>query len=67
MFKKLIEKLLCLHQWKRHDKKIYGWTETKIDDKTQFWINPVLTTSKFEKTIEILICEKCGKIHKIEY
>jgi hypothetical protein len=51
--------IFCKHKWKTHTKKVYEWYE-KIDgswDKTQL----------VSETIEILICDKCGKLKKIKY
>lgn len=42
----------CRHKWFSHAIKIYEWEENK---------------EEYSETIEILICEKCGKIHKLEY
>ncbi len=67
MLQKLIDKFLCLHQWKTHTKEVYEWTETKVDPTTQFWTQPLINTTEYKETTEVLICEKCGKIKKIEY
>jgi hypothetical protein len=51
-----IKRVLCSHKWKTHAKEHYSWHE-KIEG----------TWNDYEKvgeTIEILICEKCGKIKK---
>lgn len=47
--------MFCSHKWKSHTKKSYEWNE-KGD-----MINTV------SNTIEVLICEECGKIKKIKY
>ncbi len=52
-------RIFCKHKWKTHTKKYYQW-EQKVEGT---W-NRLETISE---TVEILICEKCGKIHKINY
>ena len=52
-------RMFCKHKWKTHTKKNYQW-EQKVEG----------TWDRFEtlsETVEVLICEKCGKIHKIKY
>jgi Fe2+ or Zn2+ uptake regulation protein len=56
---KLFKKLLCLHKWKTHTKKVYNWTE-KVEGT---WDK----IDNFSQTHEILICKRCGKIKKITY
>lgn len=60
-------KFFCLHEWQTHVTKNYEWIETSILDGTQFWAKPKFVNEECEKTIEILICKKCGNIKKIEY
>jgi len=52
-------KWFCKHKWKTHTKKVYGWTQ-KVEGT---WDR----TETVSETTEILICEKCGKITKLEY
>lgn len=49
----LFNKMFCNHDWKTHSKKLYEWNDGKSFD--------------YSKTVEILICKKCGKIYKIKY
>lgn len=67
MFKKLIDKLFCLHQWKTHTKEVYEWTESEIDVNSTYMLNPLINTFEYKETVEVLICEKCGKIKKVVY
>lgn len=53
MWKKLADKLFCRHTWKSHAKNIYP--------------SVMLNGNRNEQTIEILICENCGKIKQIYY
>lgn len=49
------KKINCKHEWKQHASKTYvkkdRYTETQID----------------EFTIDVMVCQKCGKIKKITY
>lgn len=61
----IFKKWACLHTWKTHAKKedisenIYHWNS--YDEKYEE--TPLVEVY----TIEVLICEKCGKIKKIKY
>lgn len=55
----LLNRLFCNHLWKTHAKKEYKW-ESKIDGT---WDRIEIVS----ETKEILICDKCGKIHKLSY
>lgn len=62
MLKRILEKYLCLHKWKSHALKEYIWSEEEQS------LNPeVILTRNCQKTTEILICEHCGAIKKLEY
>ena len=50
---RLIEKALCLHHWSSHAKNLYPST--------------AINGNRMEQTVEVLICEKCGKIKQIMY
>lgn len=51
MWKKLIEKLLCMHKWQVHETvRIFETPEAKY---------PVSSS-------QVLICEHCGKIKQIK-
>jgi Fe2+ or Zn2+ uptake regulation protein len=52
-------RMFCKHKWKTHTKKVYVWIQ-----KVEGTWDRMETVSE---TTEILICEKCGKIHKIKY
>lgn len=54
----LFKKLFCGHKWKKHAKTQY----TKGSN-----FDALIFKNKYEYTQEILICEHCGKIKKIEY
>jgi len=55
----IFNRFFCRHKWVSHNKKEYRWKE-----KVQGTWDRTETVSE---TVEILICEKCGKIHKIKY
>ena len=64
----MLNKLFCSHKWKTHTKVVkeyqqYYRTGNVFDQNTQY--KKVGGTT--EKTIEVLICEHCGKIKKITY
>ncbi len=63
----MFKKLFCKHKWNTHSKKQYNWTETQIIKGTENWYYPKLEPQSMEETQEVLICEKCGKIHKLIY
>lgn len=65
--KNILEKLFCKHQWKTHVKETYSWEEMEVVEGTEHWIRPKFNTVEYSETVEILICEKCGKVHKINY
>ena len=48
------KKIFCGHKWKIHAKKEYKWQQEVKQELTSL-------------TIEVLICETCGKIKKIKY
>jgi hypothetical protein len=64
---KLFEKILCKHDWKTHAKKVYNWDETKFVEGTENWYKPRYQKFEVSETVEILICKKCGKVHKVIY
>lgn len=53
MWKKIVDKLFCTHHWGSHAKNLYS---TQLNNG-----------GREEKTLEILICDKCGKIKQIMY
>lgn len=53
MWKKILDKLFCTHKWNSHAKNLYS--------------NQLNNGGREEKTLEILICDKCGKIKQINY
>lgn len=55
---KLFKKLFCLHKWKLHSKKEYEWKERVVGS---------LYNETVSQTVEILICQECGKIKNIKY
>ncbi len=63
----MIKKLFCRHVWKTHAKKVYTWEETLPVEGTAHWFKPKFNNYKISETREVLICEKCGKIHKVTY
>lgn len=62
--KLLFEKLFCKHKWKTHYKREVSST-THIKNLMGDGYNNTGITKDF--TREVLICETCGKIKKIEY
>lgn len=63
----LFDKLLCKHKWKSHSKKVYKWDETQVVQGTEHWRYPKTEIQEIEETVEVLICENCGKVKKIKY
>ena len=53
MWKKIVDKLFCTHKWSSHSKNLYPST--------------AINGNRMEQTVEVLICEKCGKIKQIMY
>ena len=53
MWKKIVDKLFCTHKWGSHAKNLYPST--------------AINGNRMEQTVEVLICEKCGKIKQINY
>ena len=53
MWKKIVDKLFCTHKWNSIAKNIYP--------------SVMLNGNRVEQTIEVLICDKCGKIKQINY
>ena len=64
---KLFEKIFCKHDWKTHTKKVYEWSEVKAVEGTEHWYKPKWQQFEYSDTVEILICKKCGKVHKVSY
>ena len=60
----MIFNFLCKHRWKSHLKKQIT-TRTFVANILGDGYNPTDITKDI--TREVLICEKCGKIKKIEY
>lgn len=58
---KMFQKLFCPHKWIVHAKQKYEETNSSPS------IHGGRVTDKISFTREVLICEKCGKIKKIEY
>ena len=52
-------RMFCKHKWKTHTKKVYEWIQ-KVEGTWD-------SIDTFSETIEILKCQKCGKIHTIKY
>lgn len=61
---KLFDKLFCFHKWKSHHKQVITG-ETFMLNILGDGYNKTGVTKEF--TREVLICEICGKIKKIEY
>lgn len=53
MWRKIVEKLFCTHKWESHAKNLYS--------------RELNCGGREEKTLEILICQKCGRIKQIMY
>jgi len=67
MFKKIIDKLFCSHKWNSHGKEIYESSHEEMVYETRYWGNPEFQTIQSREIREILICEKCGRVKKIQY
>ncbi len=63
----LLPKFLCNHKWDVHAKEVRKWKEDEMAEGTEHWLVPKWREQSFSETVEILVCNKCGKIHKIEY
>lgn len=63
----MILQLFCRHKWESHSKEQFEGNETRIVPGTEYWYKPKFETLNTAEFVEILICEKCGKINKIEY
>lgn len=63
----LLDKLFCKHEWKSHVKETYNWSTTELVKGTEHYFHPKLDVIENSETVEVLICQKCGKIHKITY
>lgn len=62
-----IREWVCSHRWKQHTKKEYEWEERSLARGTEYWIRPIIENNTVNETIEVLICEKCGKIKTVKY
>lgn len=67
MIKELFQKIICSHNWKTHSKDVYTWETANVVPKTEFWFRPLVNTRSHSRTVETLICTKCGKIEKIKH
>ena len=56
MNKRFLDKFLCLHTWESHRVEIFENFKYQGD-----------TLPSSSKTIETLVCTKCGKIHQVIY
>ncbi len=63
----LFKKWFCLHSWKTHAKEKYEWKEIEATKGTSHWYDPKWQEQEYSEVVEILICEKCGKINKVSY
>ena len=59
---RIMDKFFCLHEWTTHAKKETTW-ETEQKGMAPNTIRMI----RHEQTTEILVCEGCGKIKKLEY
>lgn len=62
MWKAMIAKWFCLHSWNVHITKEQQIAVFVVDSTGE-----VTVTRTPSKTVEILKCNRCGKIHKLEY
>lgn len=67
MLKKFWSKLFCSHKWRTHTKKKYEWDEESIVSGTELWHQPKFKIQSYGNTVEVLICEHCGRVKKITY
>ena len=63
----LLKKWACIHKWKTHAKKKYGWDQEEIVKGTEYWFNPIVEVQHYTTTEEVLICKRCGAIKHITY
>lgn len=57
----------CKHKFKSSSKKIYNEKNIELVKGTEHYFNPIIKKVSYRKTVEILVCEKCGKTEKVEY
>lgn len=57
----MIFSLFCKHKWKGHSKKTTSVSTTEVVSETK------IQEHTYHNTTEILICEKCGKIKRLQY
>lgn len=67
MIQQIIDKLFCKHKWKTHNKVKYNWVEKVPLRGTEYYYLPQYQEQKFSEITEILICDNCGKVKKIDY
>lgn len=63
----ILVELFCKHKYLSHAKEEFNYDEIELVKGTEYWPIPIKQTVSYTAFIEILICEKCGKIKKIEY
>lgn len=63
----MIKKLFCRHEWKIHAKKQYQVREMRIVQGTAHWWQPMVEELTVAQYVEVLNCEKCGKIRVLKY
>jgi len=63
----MLAQIFCKHKWETHSKEQFNGVVTKIVPGTEHFFKPRFETVETTEFVEILICEKCGKINKIQY
>lgn len=59
--------LFCKHSYNSIAKEEYNWDEPQIVKGTEHWFTPKFEKHNISETVEILLCNKCGKTKKIRY
>jgi len=62
-----LPQLFCKHKYDFYAKKLYEYEETEILPDTKYWARPKFQTQQYSETVEVLICNKCGLVKRIEY
>lgn len=57
----------CKHKWKSHEKKVYEYDKFEVVPGSMLTWEKHVERVTYSNTVEIMICEKCGKIKELNY
>lgn len=63
----ILKQMFCGHKWKGYAKREYRWEKKEVVEGTEGWAVPDFKVQLYSETVEVIVCEKCGKIKKIRY